>query len=90
MEEFLKRVGINTEEAQVDEDGVLTIDLENFDNFTYAYSQLDNTEELEIDDDTTNFTDTNGTVLFVGSDYHISIVSDFDNDIYKLVCEENY
>ena len=32
----------------------------------------------------------NGTVLFVGSDYHISIVSDFDNDIYKLVCEENY
>lgn len=90
MEEFLKSLGINTENAQIDEEGdTLTIDLEDFDNFGFAYSKLDDCDALEACDDESNFNGQNGIALFEGEDFHVSVLADFDADVYTLVCEEN-
>ena len=87
--EFIKSLGINTDDAQENSDGTVTITLEDFDDFTYVYSKLDDSEELDICDEETNFTGVNGFVLFEGDDYHISLIADIDADEYRLVAEEN-
>ena len=89
LEEILDGYGINIENAQETETGSLIIDLEDFDAFNQVFSQLSDSNELELCDEETNFNDMNGIVLFEGNNYHISIIADFDGDIYKLVAEED-
>lgn len=88
MEEFLKSLGIN-EEGITEEDGCYVIDFMSDDEWSKAYSRLDNSDEIFEDEDSSNVSMDASTIQFVNDDYTVTLLADFNEDTYRLSCREN-
>lgn len=89
MEELLRKIGINATPTQTDEG--YTIDIADSDEYARFYSRLDKSDELEEDEENSQVTLENSSIQYMSNDdkYTLTLLADFDGDIYKLNIREN-
>ena len=84
-EDFARSLGIKS--SGVEQEGRYVISLKDSDHFGYAYSKLENIEELEsLDED--NKINEEETFLWYESTnepFIINLYGDFNNDIYQII-----
>lgn len=88
MKEFLEKLGI-TKEGEYTDDNNYFIDLEDDDTYAKVFSLLEKSNEVEEDTDASQLTSENSSIQYVGDDYTITILVDYESDQYALVCREN-
>ena len=88
MKEFLDSLGIS-DLGNMSDDGCYIIDFKSDLEWSKAYSKLDKSDMVEEEEDSSNITMESSTVQFVNDEYTVTMIADFDSDIYKLVCREN-
>ena len=81
---ILSELGIN-HEATKSKDGTYVIDVEDMDEFGKYYSLLDRNDEVEELDETSLMTIHNISLNYLYKNYQFSLISDNDQDSYKLV-----
>lgn len=86
MEQFLQQVGI-TQKGNMSDDGCYIVDLENEDQWARAESILDRSELLDQDEDSSNITYDGSTIQYDGDDYVVTLVADFESDVYRITCK---
>lgn len=84
MKEFLKQIGI-TEEGQETTEGNYVVDLENSNHFNKIFSKLDKCDLVEENEDSSVVNVNITNILYIGEEYAINLVADFNQDAYKLV-----
>lgn len=84
MEEFLKQIGI-TEEGHETTDGNYVVDLEDSDHFNKIFSKLDKSDLVEENEDSSVVNVNITNILYIGDEYAVNLVADFNEDAYKLV-----
>jgi hypothetical protein len=87
MEKFLKDIGI-TSKGHYGEDKSYIIDIDDSDEFGKYYSRLGKSDLLDEDENSSLIAEENASIVFEGDDYIITLLADFDKDLYKLVCKE--
>ncbi len=88
MEEFLRGLGI-TEKGSTTEDGSYVIDIPDSNTYGKYLSKLDRSTEVEEDTESSQVTEDVGSIQYVNDDFTITLLSDFDQDTYKLTIREN-
>ena len=88
MEEFLNELGIR-EDGVFAPDGSYVIDIPNAVSYGRYVSILDKSDELEEDTESSQITSGPSSIQYVGEEYTITLLADFDADTYKLVMREN-
>ena len=84
MEEFLKQIGI-TEEGHETTDGNYVVDLDDSDHFNKIFSKLDKSDLVEENEDSSVVNVNITNILYIGDEYAVNLVADFNEDAYKLV-----
>lgn len=84
MEEFLKDLGI-TLAGRFSEDESYVIDLPDSDTYGKMYSKLEKSELVDVIDDTSTVTYENSNIEYESDLYTINLISNFEDDTYKLV-----
>lgn len=87
MKELLRQLGINAVGNYTD-DGSYVIDIDNSDKWGVYYSKLDNSDLLELQEESSLLTADNASQIYFSDEYQLALVADFDNEIYKLVISE--
>lgn len=89
MEEFLKELGI-TKPGRKNENGFYVIDIDDSDEFGRIFSRLDKSDLVDEDEESSSITLDSANITYLGDDYTITLMADFENDTdYKLVMREN-
>ena len=89
MEEFLKELGI-TKQGRKNENGFYVIDIDDSDEFGKIFSKLDKSDLVDEDEESSSITLDSANITYLGDDYTITLMGDFENDTdYKLVMREN-
>jgi hypothetical protein len=88
LEKFLSSIGID-QVGHYTKSNVYIIDIEDSDEYGKIYSRLDKCEELVEDEDSSTLTIHTSNIVFESEDYQFTLISDFDQDTYKLVCKES-
>lgn len=89
MEEFLKELGI-TKQGRKNENGFYVIDIDDSDEFGKIFSRLDKSDLVDEDEESSSITLDSANITYLGDDYTITLMGDFENDTdYKLVMREN-
>lgn len=88
MEDFLKDLGIN-EIPNRSTNGDFVIDIKDSDDYGKFYSKLDKSNLVEENNESSQITSTVSSIQFDSDFYTLTLMSDFDNDIYKLTIREN-
>ena len=86
MEEFIQELGIQGKLNKVNGKGI--IDIQDSNEYGRIYSRLDRSELLEEDEDSSQITLDNATIVYEGDDYQLTLLADFNADQYKLVIKE--
>lgn len=86
IEEFVKDLGIYLDGHW--EESKYVIDLVDSDEYSKMYTILDNSEKVDLDEDSTLVTDKVSELLYLSDDYDIKLVANFADDIYKIVIKE--
>ena len=84
MKEFLKQIGI-TDEGHETTDGNSVVDLKDSDHFNKVFSKLDKSELVDENEDSSVVNVNITNILYIGDEYAINLVADFDQDTYKIV-----
>lgn len=84
MEEFLKQIGI-TEEGHETTDGNYVVDLEDSNHFNKIFSKLDKSDLVDENEDSSVVNVNITNILYIGEEYAVNLVADFNEDAYKLV-----
>lgn len=88
IEQLIKKLGIN-KVGEYSKDNSYVIDLDSSEDFGKMYSILDRNEELEYLEDYSLLTVDNSSLLYNYNDaFQIALISDFNNDSYKIVVSE--
>ena len=87
MEKFLKEIGI-TQVGHYNNKNNYIIDIEDSNEYGKIYSKLDKNDLVEENDDSSSITANNSHIVFESDDYQFTLIADFENDAYKLVCKE--
>lgn len=89
MEEFLKSIGLSTDNSYNTDSRNLKIDYKNSNEWTKAYSILEKNDGYSIyQNDEDSFCDEDESkVIYENDDYRITLVADFEEDLYYLICE---
>ena len=88
MDEFIKELGIQG--TLIDgKNGTKVLDIEGSDNYGRIYSRLDNSDLLEEDEESSQLTSDTASTIYTSDKYTITLLADFEQDIYKLVIKEN-
>lgn len=88
MEDFLKSIGI-VETGTMSDDGCYVIDIDDSNEYGKIYSTLDQCDEIDEDEDSSFVTGEQCSVQYINDDFTITLISDFDEDIYRLTVREN-
>lgn len=88
MQEFLKELGINLELYRTD-DGDYSADIKDSNEYGKIFSKLDKSDLVEEEQECSTVTFDNSNIQYVNDDYTITIIADFENDVYKLHIREN-
>lgn len=87
LKEILKEIGIK-QEAKLMEDDCYVVQLNNSNDYGRIYSILENSDIIEIDDDSSVLTYESSSIQYNGDGFIITLISDFDADTYKLTIKE--
>ena len=88
MKDFLREIGI-TKNGNMSDDGCYIIDFDNDTEWSKANSILDKSNLVDEEEDSSNVAIEAVTIQYVGDDYTITMMADFDSDNYRLICREN-
>lgn len=88
MEEFLERIGLPSN-GDYSSEGIFIVELKDSDEFAKAYSKLDRSNLVEEDIDSSVMSLDNGSIQFIGDDYSITLLSNDEDDDYRLTVKEN-
>ena len=84
MKDFLKSIGI-TQTGYFNNDKNYIIDIESSDEFNKIFSKLNNSDELEENEDSSVINLNVSNILYLSEEYSLNLIADFNQDIYKLV-----
>ena len=87
MEEFLKRLGITAEGVLAD-DGTYVIEIPDSNMYARYFSILEKTDVVEEDESSSQLTSSASSIQYSNELYNITLMSDFDEDIYRLTIKE--
>lgn len=87
MEEFLNQLGIGGRFVKKS-DGSVIMDLKDSNDYGKAYSKLNKSELVDEDPDASTITYESSNISFSNDKYIITLVGDFEADIYKVVVRE--
>ena len=83
---FISKLGIDIEGNMAD-DGCYIIDL-NEKQFFSCESILDNSDLVELDEDSSNITYESITKEYISDDYLLTLIGDLEGDTYRLTCKD--
>ena len=89
MEELLRELGIDAVPTRTDKG--YTVDIADSDEYARYYSKLDKSDRLEEDEENSQVTLENSSIQYTSDDdkYTLTLLADFDGDVYKLNIREN-
>jgi hypothetical protein len=87
LEKFLEKLGIS-QVGHYTKTNTYIIDIEDSDEYGKIYSLLDKSDEIEEDEDSSTITVHTSNLVFESDNYQLTLIADFDQDTYKLVCKE--
>lgn len=87
LEKFLEKLGI-TQVGHYTKTNTYIIDIEDSDEYGKIYSLLDKSDKIEEDEDSSTITVHTSNIVFESDNYQLTLMADFDQDTYKLVCKE--
>jgi hypothetical protein len=87
MKELLSKLGLS-ETGDYGKDNVYTVDLKDSDEYGKVYSKLDKSEEFYEIEDSSLLTIHNSSIVYENDKYEVILISDFDQDTYKLTIKE--
>lgn len=87
LEKFLEKLGI-TQVGHYTKTNTYIIDIDDSDEYGKIYSLLDKSDEIEEDEDSSTITVHTSNIVFESDNYQLTLIADFDQDTYKLVCKE--
>ena len=87
LEKFLEKLGI-TQVGHYTKTNTYIIDIDDSDEYGKIYSLLDKSSEIEEDEDSSTINVHTSNLVFESDNYQLTLIADFDQDTYKLVCKE--
>lgn len=87
MKELLSKLGI-TKTGEYAEDGSYVIEIEDSNKWGVIYSKLDNSDLVELQDESSLLTADEASLIYFSDDYQLALIADFENELYKLVVSE--
>lgn len=87
IKELLSKLNLNVTVNENAPKDVLTIDLKNSDEYARVYTRLENTELLELDEASVTMSEHSTILEYYNEEFNVTLESDFDSDVYKLVIE---
>lgn len=87
MNELLKQIGITGEPTKTDDAYVL--DIADSNEYGRIFSKLDKSDLVEEDQDASAVSVENSSIQYVNDDFVLTLIADFDNDVYSLHIREN-
>lgn len=88
MEELLKQIGI-TQEGEYTDDGCYVVDIADDTEYGKIYSKLDKSDLVDEDEDSSQITMDTSSIQYIGDDYSLTLLGDFEGEVYKLTIREN-
>ncbi len=87
FEEFKNLIGIKTKGVFSEENESYVIDLPNSDAYGYAYTKLDNSDELELMEDNQVITEEGSSLMYEAIDepFIVNLLADWTADIYQII-----
>lgn len=87
MKEFLKKLGI-TQAGYYSSKNNYVIDLDDAKDYDKICSTLDKSDLVEENPDSSVINTSVSNILYVGDQFSLNVIADFDNDTYKVVVTE--
>ena len=87
MKDLLRQIGISNV-GHYAEDGSYVIDIDDSNKWGVIYSKLDNSDLIELQEESSLLTSDNASQIYLSDDYQLALIADFNNDLYKLVVSE--
>ena len=87
MDEVLKKLGISLD-GEFSKDGSYIVDIYNSDEFGRVYSVLEKNDDVEELYSNSLLTIHNSSISYLYDNYQITLIADFEQDLYKLVISE--
>ena len=87
MEEFLRDIGI-VGTLNTASNGSKVLDIEGSNNYGRVFSRLDNSSELQEDEENAQLTLNTAYNIYYSDKYMITLQANFDRDEYKLTIKE--
>ena len=87
MKEFLRKVGI-TQSGHHSSNNNYVIDLDDSKDYDKICSILDKSDLVEENPDSSVINTSVSNILYVGEQFSLNVIADFDNDTYKVVVTE--
>lgn len=87
MKEFLRKLGI-TQAGYYSSKNNYVIDLDDAKDYDKICSTLDKSDLVEENPDSSVINTSVSNILYVGEQFSLNVIADFDNDTYKVVVTE--
>ena len=87
MKEFLRKLGI-TQSGHYSSNNNYVIDLDDSKDYDKICSILDKSDLVEENPDSSVINTSVSNILYVGEQFSLNVIADFDNDTYKVVVTE--
>lgn len=87
MKEFLRKLGI-TQSGHYSSNNNYVIDLDDSKDYDRICSILDKSDLVEENPDSSVINTSVSNILYVGEQFSLNVIADFDNDTYKVVVTE--
>lgn len=83
IEQFLDSMGIQNKGAS--QDGAYVIDIDGSADYAKMYSILDNSDDLELDENSVTMNENSVDLFYDGEEYTCELIGDLKNNKYRLV-----
>lgn len=87
MKEFLRKLGI-TQSGYYSSNNNYVIDIDDSKDYDKICSTLDKSDLVEENPDSSVINTSVSNILYVGEQFSLNVIADFDNDTYKVVVTE--
>lgn len=87
MDEVLKKLGIYLD-GEFSKDGSYVVDIYDSDEFGRVYSTLEKNDDVEELYSNSLLTIHNSSISYLYDNYQITLIADFEQDLYKLIISE--
>lgn len=84
MEELLNKIGIK-KKGHYSKNGTYVVDITDSQEFGKVYSMLEKFDDIEEIAESSMLTENEASIRYMGDDYQIDLLADFNQNIYRLV-----